>query len=121
MKRPWKGIRSARHFVAAGMPPAQDTDDVASNNTILIPNDDDPEVSIDNMPMPVSTHTNVIANDDDSDANVFVFAAFADKQTRTLYSDLTGAFPFMSLEGNVCCDVSLRDERHHGNAHCKFH
>jgi hypothetical protein len=44
----------------------------------------------------------VIENDDESDANVFVFAAFADKQTGTLYSDLTGTFPFMSLEGNVC-------------------
>jgi hypothetical protein len=33
---------------------------------------------------------------------VFVFAAFADKQKGTLYSDLTSTFPFMSLEGNVC-------------------
>jgi hypothetical protein len=32
----------------------------------------------------------------------FVFAAFADKNTGTIYSDLTGKFPFMSLEGNVC-------------------
>jgi hypothetical protein len=35
-------------------------------------------------------------------ANVFIFAAFADKQTGTLYSDITGTFPFMSLEGNIC-------------------
>ena len=27
---------------------------------------------------------------------------FANKRTGTLYSDLTGAFPFMSLERNVC-------------------
>ena len=27
---------------------------------------------------------------------------FANKRTGTLYSDLTGAFPFMSLKGNVC-------------------
>ncbi len=33
---------------------------------------------------------------------MFIFAAFADKQTWTLYSDFTGSFPFMSLEGNVC-------------------
>jgi hypothetical protein len=26
----------------------------------------------------------------------------ADKQTGILYNDLTGAFPFMSLKGNVC-------------------
>jgi hypothetical protein len=38
-----------------------------------------------------------------SDANIFcLFAAFADKRTRILYNDLTGTFPFISLEGNVC-------------------
>ncbi len=35
-------------------------------------------------------------------ANIFIFAAFADKQTGLLYTDLTGTFLFMSLEGNVC-------------------
>jgi hypothetical protein len=35
-------------------------------------------------------------------ANIFIFAAFADIRTGILYSDLTGTFPFMSLEGNVC-------------------
>jgi hypothetical protein len=29
-------------------------------------------------------------------------AAFADKQTGTLYNDLPGLFPFMSLKGNAC-------------------
>ncbi len=33
---------------------------------------------------------------------MFIFAAFADEQTGTLYSDITRTFPFMSLEGNVC-------------------
>ncbi len=32
----------------------------------------------------------------------FFAAAFANKQTGTLYNDLTRAFPFMSLEGNIC-------------------
>ena len=32
--------------------------------------------------------------------NVFCFAALADKQTGTLYTDATGALPVMSLEGN---------------------
>jgi hypothetical protein len=50
------------------------------------------------FPMP---HTNIIENDDNLD-NVFVCAAFADKHTGILYSDLTGTFPFMSLEGNIC-------------------
>ncbi len=34
--------------------------------------------------------------------NMFVFGAFADKQMGTLYLNLTGTFPFISLEGNVC-------------------
>ena len=87
--------------MAAGVPPARDAGDVAINNTNSIPNNNDPEDSIDNIPMPVSTHTNDIANDDDSDANVFMFAAFADKRARTLYLDFTGTFPFMSLKENV--------------------
>jgi hypothetical protein len=33
---------------------------------------------------------------------LFCFAAFADKRTGTIYNDLTGLFPNMSLEGNVC-------------------
>jgi hypothetical protein len=37
-----------------------------------------------------------------SDANIFCFATFADKQTGILYNDLTSTFPFMSLEGNMC-------------------
>ncbi len=35
-------------------------------------------------------------------ANLYCFAAFADKHTGMIYNDLTGTFPFMSLEGNVC-------------------
>jgi hypothetical protein len=51
------------------------------------------------------THTgaNIITADDSpTDANLFCFAAFADKHTGTVYNDLTGLFPFMSLEENVC-------------------
>jgi hypothetical protein len=35
-------------------------------------------------------------------ANLFCFATFADKHTRTLYNNLTRLFRFQSLEGNVC-------------------
>ncbi len=35
---------------------------------------------------------------------------FTDKQTGTLYSDLTGIFPFMSLEGNMCFLIVYRYE-----------
>ncbi len=34
--------------------------------------------------------------------NLYCFTAFADKHTGTIYNDLTGTFPFMLLEGNVC-------------------
>jgi hypothetical protein len=46
--------------------------------------------------------TNIIEPNEETTANVFCFAAFADKHTGVLYSNLTGTFPFMSLEGNVC-------------------
>jgi hypothetical protein len=44
---------------------------------------------------------NIIA-DDESIANVFCFGAFANKITGVVYNDLTGNFPFMSLDGSVC-------------------
>jgi hypothetical protein len=46
---------------------------------------------------------NVIKDDASAaESNIFCFGAFADEQTGTLYNDLTSAFPFMSLAGNVC-------------------
>ena len=55
--------------------------------------------------IPFALSPNVIEDDDlvnmMINANVYCFAAFADKHTGTLYNDLTGTFPFMSLEGNV--------------------
>jgi hypothetical protein len=64
--------------------------------------DNDDTISSDIIPVH-DTHTNIIEDDNESDGgNVFVFAAFADKRDGTLYSNLTGAFPFMFLEGNVC-------------------
>jgi hypothetical protein len=44
----------------------------------------------------------IVEDDDSSVGNIFCFAAFADKRTGVLYNDLTGSFPYMSLEGNVC-------------------
>ncbi len=52
---------------------------------------------------PTKHSPNVIVKDDDSSiGNIFCFGAFADKQTGILYNNLTGSFPYMSLEGNVC-------------------
>jgi len=48
-------------------------------------------------------HQNVIPDDSDATiANVFCFGAFADKRTGVMYNDMTGNFPFVSLDGNVC-------------------
>ena len=44
----------------------------------------------------------IVEDDDSSVGNIFCFAAFADNYTGLLYNDLTGSFPYMSLEGNVC-------------------
>jgi hypothetical protein len=46
---------------------------------------------------------NLIRDDgDESITNVFVFGAFADKNSSIVYHDLTGSFPFMLLDGGVC-------------------
>ena len=56
--------------------------------------------------IPFALSPNVIEYDDMVNmmkkANLYCFAAFADKHTRTINNDLTGTFPFMSLQGNVC-------------------
>ena len=44
----------------------------------------------------------IIEDDGSSEEKIYFFAAFADKRTGVLYNDLTGSFPYMSLEGNVC-------------------
>jgi hypothetical protein len=58
------------------------------------------------LQIPFALNPNVI---DDNDmvnmmvnANIYSFAVFADKHTGTIYNVLTGTFPFMSIEGNVC-------------------
>jgi hypothetical protein len=56
--------------------------------------------------IPSAINPNVIEDDDMvnmmTNANLYCFSAFADKHTGMIYNDLTGTFPFMSLEGNVC-------------------
>ena len=100
MRRPCKGIRSTRHNI----PLVGETDTNPTSvayapwNAILI--DDE---SVDSPPIaPESTYTNLIKDGNESEANIFCFTTFADKMTGVLYSNLTGTFPFMSLEENVC-------------------
>ncbi len=46
---------------------------------------------------------NLIGNiEDKSVANMFCFGEFADKNSGIVYYDLTGSFPFMSLDGSIC-------------------
>ncbi len=65
-----------------------DTNDNELDNSVLL-----------DCPM---SNGNLVEFNNISVANVFIFAAFADKQTELLYTDLTGTFPFTSLERNVC-------------------
>jgi hypothetical protein len=47
-------------------------------------------------------HLIISEDEEESIANVFVFGAFADKNNGIEYHDLTGLFPFMSLDSRVC-------------------
>ncbi len=52
----------------------------------------------------VQSHPNLIMMDEDNVtiANKFCFGAFADKTSGIVYHDLTGLFPFISLDSSVC-------------------
>jgi hypothetical protein len=57
--------------------------------------------------MPMETNDaprpNIITDDsNESIANVFCFCALADKNSGIMYHDMTGNFPFMSLDGCIC-------------------
>jgi hypothetical protein len=47
-------------------------------------------------------HCIISEDDEESIANLFAFGTFADKNNGIVYHDLTGSFPFMSLDGSVC-------------------
>ncbi len=51
-----------------------------------------------------ATEPHLIISDDDEESivNIFAFGTFADKNNGIVYHDLTGLFPFMSLDGSVC-------------------
>jgi len=103
MKRPHQGIRSTT-AKQPRLPPSG-----RQRQTIQAATTEDEDIWNGNISEP-SSHTgqidhgpSVIIEDDDSAVgNIFCFAAFADKRTGILYNDLTGSFPYMSLEGNVC-------------------
>jgi hypothetical protein len=104
MRRPWQGICNTRCVppIDKALPVEEQDKNTIRPMEIAVDNE-----SEDSIPMPPqiqnkkTNQANIIESNNDSDANIFVFAAFADKRTGTLYSNLTGTLPFMSLEGNV--------------------
>jgi hypothetical protein len=99
MKRPRYGIKSTtpkRKSTTFGTPPQvklPSVQDISEPDSIdVYP----PDLQVAGMP-------NIIADDSvDSIANVFCFGALADKNTGIMYHDMTGNFPFMSLDGCIC-------------------
>jgi hypothetical protein len=101
MKRPSQGIRSTRPKCSCTT-----ATNVTTADLPIIANDYDDANDLSHFaPQGGYPHSNanvIEANDDSTkDANLFCFTAFADKQTGTLYNDLTGTFLFISLESNV--------------------
>jgi hypothetical protein len=72
------------------------------------------ETSVPNKPLQIHNENGpyLIGNKDkdESIANVFGFGAFANKNSGIVYHDLTGSFPFMSLDGSVCFFVMYHYE-----------
>ncbi len=103
MKRPCHGIQSttprartepAVHVPVGTFPPAP------------VPSIHSKESSIYLARRPIEgysePHRTISEDNKESIANIFVFGAFADKNNGIVYHDLTGSFPFMSLDGSVC-------------------
>ena len=100
MKRPHQGIRSTRPHVV----PRPSMQQVPQIHAPVYPEYEDASSSYESDgSAPRPQNTNLIEDDVSSqDSNIFCFGAFADKHTGVIYSDSTGTFPYMSLEGNVC-------------------
>eukprot|EP00804_Cyclotella_cryptica_P027018 CCRYP_013666-RA/>CCRYP_013666-RA protein AED:0.36 eAED:0.36 QI:0/-1/0/1/-1/1/1/0/319 len=86
MKRPRAGIRSTRLTMTGPnatpvSPPSNVQDDAPPDKPTMDPHFIPPDIT-------------------DTTCNVFCFAALADKQHGTMYTDATGALPAVTLEGN---------------------
>eukprot|EP00956_Cyclotella_meneghiniana_P021063 scaffold37874_cov42-Cyclotella_meneghiniana.AAC.7 len=81
MKRPRTGIRSTRKN---------------ADNAL------EQEQSEQQPPTPLPNNVNIIPveNENDEACHVFCYAALADKQAGTMYTDATGALPAVTLDGN---------------------
>jgi hypothetical protein len=101
MKHPQHGLCSTRRNVPTdNNAPAPRVVRLHKHFVPIIGNDDERD-KIDNV-ADQTANVNVIHDNNISNSNLLCFAAFADKRTRTMYINLTGLFPYLSLEGNVC-------------------
>jgi hypothetical protein len=96
MKRPHQGIRSTMprppRLPMPTQPLPRSHDSTSECIHAPLVNDD----TLDNGP-------NYIADKENStDSNIFCFGAFTDKRSGIIYNNLTGSFPYMSLQGKVC-------------------
>ena len=103
MKRPKKGIRSTTKQVKAK------GDSNIPSIPLPVPQAAPHVLPLFVEPLPYNgpaynarMEVNYILDDDESIANVFCFGTFADKVSGVVYNDLTGNFPFMSIDGSVC-------------------
>jgi hypothetical protein len=103
MKHPRHGIQSTTP--KAGAVPALNVP-VITFPTAPAPSVHSKDTSVYKELMPINganEHHLIISEDEEeSIANIFAFGAFADNNNGILYHDLTGLFPFMSLDGIVC-------------------
>ena len=110
MKRPHQDIQSTRPRDVPQLAIQRVPPDLIKDNDFPAPvyADNDDASSNGNSynsdrSVPRPPNTNLIEDDVSSmDGNIFCFGAFADKHTGVIYSNSTGTFPYMSLEGNVC-------------------
>jgi hypothetical protein len=102
MKRPRHGISTTPKTRTAPVPhvpvitfPPTPAPSIHSNKS---------SVYIVQRPVERSMEPHLIISEDNEEsiANIFAFGAFADKNNGIVYHDLTGSFPFMSLDGSVC-------------------
>ncbi len=112
MKRPRHGIQSTTQEAIMPWQPVDNVTIPAAINDTPI-HMVQPPLSAGSMendetgahPPQYGSPTHHLIEDNDSDpsvANIFAFGAFADKHSGVVYNDLTGSFPFMSLDGSVC-------------------
>ena len=104
MKRPKKGIRSTQKQVKT-------KGDTVPSMHVPVPQAAPHPLPLFVEPIPYGRpaynahrYINYIP-DDESIANVFCFGAFTNKVSGVVYNDLTGNFPFMSIDGSACFSV----------------